>query len=327
MSMLVPAGATSWYRLARVKTLGPATFHVRGEVALAWTGTAHDIDVLATTTPTRGGLQVCTVRYTGGVEDTKALWAAFGLVMVSEAPDLAHLYAKVAPPSAGGSGNAGGDMTLSLEVSAMASRTPQGESDAAAPDDDVVRFYAGHPPITATFSAQMTGAQDATLAGTVGATMDMFTSAVTRKIRMGGGNESGADATVDIEGDANVSSLAVGSNISVQGRLRFGLGASGMYAMEKVVDTGPAHLRLTMNEGPGESLQIWGNSCASPAGCGGPGSMQHMFTADGNANHVGDLIIGRKLCLNGTCIDETALKRLLTTPAPAPAPAQPPVIT
>jgi len=90
------------------------------------------------------------------------------------------------------------------------------------------------------------------------------------------------------------------NNLNLNGRLYFkdksfsevpnGSNASDPYYLEKVVVNGGSHLRLTMNDATDESMQIWGNSCKSVGGCGGPGARKHMFSASGDAYHTGNLI-------------------------------------
>jgi hypothetical protein len=50
-------------------------------------------------------------------------------------------------------------------------------------------------------------------------------------------------------------------------------------------------LRLTINDDPDESFQIWGNSCAA-GNCGGEGRLAHRLQADGTAAIAGSLNIG-----------------------------------
>jgi hypothetical protein len=50
-------------------------------------------------------------------------------------------------------------------------------------------------------------------------------------------------------------------------------------------------LRLTINDNSDETMQIWGDSCSSPGGCGGPGRRQHVFRADGSASHRKGVVI------------------------------------
>lgn len=79
-------------------------------------------------------------------------------------------------------------------------------------------------------------------------------------------------------------------NVDLKGTLWFGKDdkSSDPYSLRKVSD-GPnkSSLRFTINDDPDESLQIFGNSCGSAGGCGGPGVMQHKFDAVGNAEHKG----------------------------------------
>jgi hypothetical protein len=66
---------------------------------------------------------------------------------------------------------------------------------------------------------------------------------------------------------------------------------SDPYHLEKVRSAGNENsLRLTINDDANESFQIWGNSCGA-GNCGGAGTMQHNFVANGNAEHRGDLIV------------------------------------
>jgi hypothetical protein len=60
------------------------------------------------------------------------------------------------------------------------------------------------------------------------------------------------------------------------------------YYLEKVV-RGPndSSLRLTINDDPDESFEIWGGG-----GGGGTGSRQHRLRADGGAGHRGGLLVG-----------------------------------
>lgn len=63
------------------------------------------------------------------------------------------------------------------------------------------------------------------------------------------------------------------------------------YTLQKII-AGPnnSSLRLTINDDSDESFQIWGNSCAA-GNCGGPGTMQHKFSANGDVIHQGKLIV------------------------------------
>ena len=44
-------------------------------------------------------------------------------------------------------------------------------------------------------------------------------------------------------------------------------------------------LRVTINDNKDEALTIYGDSCRSPGGCFGPGTIQHKFKADGKSFH------------------------------------------
>lgn len=75
------------------------------------------------------------------------------------------------------------------------------------------------------------------------------------------------------------------------GKIRFANADGGddtdPYHLQKVQKAGNENsLRLTINDDANESFQIWGNSCAA-GNCGGEGTMQHNFVADGNVEHKG----------------------------------------
>ncbi len=55
------------------------------------------------------------------------------------------------------------------------------------------------------------------------------------------------------------------------------------YSIEKIYGGyNISSLRMTINDDSDESFQIWGNSCATPAGCGGPGEPIFNFWANGS---------------------------------------------
>lgn len=119
----------------------------------------------------------------------------------------------------------------------------------------------------------------------------------------GAGSGAAADAV-----KVNSNMLVTGS-ANVQGRLHFGdpsLSKSGngdngsdAYYMQRISDGwNKNHLRLTMNDDANESLQIWGDSCASAGGCTGPGVMRHKFDAKGNATHGGHVLLAAKNCVD-----------------------------
>jgi hypothetical protein len=91
-------------------------------------------------------------------------------------------------------------------------------------------------------------------------------------------------------------------DMNVDGRIYFkdpsfsptpnGFNNSDPYYMEKKVDgSNVSSLRITMNDDADESLQLWGNSCGSPGGCGGAGTMKHTFAASGDVIHTGNIIL------------------------------------
>ena len=80
---------------------------------------------------------------------------------------------------------------------------------------------------------------------------------------------------------------------SVTGNVNNGLNA---FYLEKLVDPErKSQLRLTLNDNPDVSFQIWGNSCAEVGGCSGPGAVKHIFDAVGNAEHKGNHTVGSLL--------------------------------
>ena len=122
-----------------------------------------------------------------------------------------------------------------------------------------------------------------------------------------GNRSAGAERRVslwdrlDVNGTLNVAGNTVlGRDVAMQGKVFFkdgGLSTSGTvangtdpYYLEKV--TTPAgnvsSLRMTLNDDPDESFQIWGDSCAA-GNCGGAGVRGHELTANGNAWHRGSL--------------------------------------
>jgi hypothetical protein len=60
------------------------------------------------------------------------------------------------------------------------------------------------------------------------------------------------------------------------------------YRLEKV---GPS-IHATVAEQPDDAVEVWGDACASPGGCGGPGRRAHRLRADGGAGHRGGLLVG-----------------------------------
>ena len=67
-----------------------------------------------------------------------------------------------------------------------------------------------------------------------------------------------------------------------------------------------SNLRLTINDGPNETFQIWGNACGSSGGCAGEGEKQHQFKADGDTWHRGQGEFGKGIKLGGgSGVDES----------------------
>lgn len=93
-------------------------------------------------------------------------------------------------------------------------------------------------------------------------------------------------------------------NVNIQKRMFFGdrnmstepsaENGTDPYYIEKIRPAdNKSSLRLTINDDPDESFQIWGNSCAAGKGtCGGEGTQGHKFRADGTASHTGSLVVG-----------------------------------
>jgi hypothetical protein len=91
----------------------------------------------------------------------------------------------------------------------------------------------------------------------------------------------------------NNGDIHAGNNMNVQNKLFFKDSSmsttpnktnnSDPYYLEKITKSKDnSQLRMTINDGPAESLQIWGDSCRE-GNCAGPGAVRHTFGADGNA--------------------------------------------
>ena len=93
-------------------------------------------------------------------------------------------------------------------------------------------------------------------------------------------------------------------NIVTNKKLYFGKNTdSDPYFIEKKGDNNDDHhLRITINDNSNESLQIWGNSCATTTGCGGEGTLQHKFDSSGNVEHKGIIQAKEFKTLNGTAL-------------------------
>lgn len=117
------------------------------------------------------------------------------------------------------------------------------------------------------------------------------------------------NGTVNL-GDFKTSQVNIGTNSSrtrLRGRVQFGpedkSDNSDPYYLEKITNGWDnSSLRLTINDTSDETFEIWGNSCGSAGGCGGPGVRQHTFQADGTARHAS------KVCAGNQCLNEADIR-------------------
>lgn len=121
---------------------------------------------------------------------------------------------------------------------------------------------------------------------------------------------------------------ACGADASIKGRLYIGdetmtptpdydKNNSDPYYLEKVLaGRNNSSLRLTINDDPQESFQIWGDAC-NEGNCAGAGAVRHTFWAGGDAEHKG-AVRAASLCAGGECLSKdevAALKRMAAAPA------------
>ena len=113
-------------------------------------------------------------------------------------------------------------------------------------------------------------------------------------VMLGNGNSSNVLFSGNLKVNGFTEQLGGGS---VEGKLYYRhTGANGSddtdpYFIEKVrTSADNNHLRLTINDNPDESFQIWGNSCGSDGGCGGQGRVLLKLNADGNLHISGDAL-------------------------------------
>jgi len=96
--------------------------------------------------------------------------------------------------------------------------------------------------------------------------------------------------------------VSLNNNLNVNGKVSLTPGGghnTDYYSIEKRhTSSDQSHMRLTINDNPDESLQIWGDSCRT-TGCGGEGVPRFKFIADG------------RFCIGNTCINEDDLKRFV----------------
>lgn len=104
----------------------------------------------------------------------------------------------------------------------------------------------------------------------------------------------------------NKGDMHIQRHANVDGKLSFGESgrrtASSLpaYSVEKVFGAGnKPSLRMTINNTSDDSFQIWGNACEESAGCDGVGAMQHVFQANGNVTHRGNMSVGGTIAAQG----------------------------
>lgn len=139
--------------------------------------------------------------------------------------------------------------------------------------------------------------------GTVDWTLDHFgTSNAEARFRIfGGGSETNGliireNGNIGIGTASPVDRLDVRSAISVN-EIKFrgtdGGDDTDPYRLRKFKIGNLNELQLHLNDDPNEQFTIYGNSCASPAGCVEYSSlMYHYFRSDGDAYHAGRVGIG-----------------------------------
>jgi microcystin-dependent protein len=108
-------------------------------------------------------------------------------------------------------------------------------------------------------------------------------------------DQNAINTLAQVARDLQKDGLKIKGNLETTGKIKFmnkdGGDDSDPYYLEKVQkDSNNNHLRLTINDDADESFQIWGNSCGT-GNCGGEGKSQHIFSANGNAEHAGNLTV------------------------------------
>jgi len=86
-----------------------------------------------------------------------------------------------------------------------------------------------------------------------------------------------------------------------------------VYTLQKINNNGINSLRLTINDNPDETFEIWGNSCLGPGGCKGSGEKAHSFRADGTVYHSKICLKknnGKHYCIDGDDLDKLRIKKL-----------------
>ncbi|NLH38744.1 MAG: hypothetical protein GX445_01625 [Elusimicrobia bacterium] len=99
-------------------------------------------------------------------------------------------------------------------------------------------------------------------------------------------------------GNVGIGTANPSSKLTLAGKMEF-FHAGGndnntdVYSIEKIYGGyNVSSLRMTINDDADESFQIWGNSCATPAGCGGPGEPLFNFSASGYMTWGNNSVIG-----------------------------------
>lgn len=95
-------------------------------------------------------------------------------------------------------------------------------------------------------------------------------------------------------------------NMDLRGKMFLGHvdGSTDLYTIEKKLNAkDQSALRLTINDNPDESLEIWGDSCAT-GNCAGEGTLKHKFQATGDAHHEGSLQVKKRLLVNRSPTDK-----------------------
>jgi hypothetical protein len=95
-------------------------------------------------------------------------------------------------------------------------------------------------------------------------------------------------------------------DLDVQAKIHFGKNdqSSDPYVLEKVRNgNNNSSLRLTINDDREEAFEIWGDPCLT-GNCSGPGALRHKFTANGDAQHEGNVSIKKRLYVNRSSQDK-----------------------
>jgi F0F1-type ATP synthase membrane subunit b/b' len=99
--------------------------------------------------------------------------------------------------------------------------------------------------------------------------------------------------------NANIIQNTEVNDVDLKGTLWFGKndGSSDPYSLRKISKDNVSSLRFTINDDADESVEIWGHSCAS-GDCSSAGTLKHKFSATGDAQHEGNLLVKGVASLN-----------------------------